>query len=157
MIASSFVIVGIMIYDKYKIRSRSLDWFIDLFSAYQGELKWSKKSIFEVLLTLRDDKHKQYVNNVISNYDNMDALSAFVLKNDYFRLFSLNSDDISILKHFFLRSGNSNLQAEVSLCEKTIEALKNAKQVAEGDLNKLGPLYFKLSLICGAWIFLILI
>lgn len=152
IVSVSVLLFGFTYFLKYKQRPEQLELFLNIISIYNSELKWSQKSLFEILSDFKSDKYSDYVTEVKTLYSTGHALSeAFIDNNSVFSGFVLNNHDISVLKYFFEECGKNNLLGEISLCEKTIETLSKRKNDALEEYKKLGPLSLKLSFACGIW------
>ena len=145
----SSVLYGLSFYKKYKLRPSSLDVYINLIEKYLLELKWKRKSIYDVI---KDFDNSEYFNEfkiLLANNTLKD--SAITLNSKYCNLY-LTGEDTLILKCFFENTGKSNLESEIVLCNKTLEQLRLQKEDAEINMKKFGPLSLKFCFIIAVWI-----
>ncbi len=145
----SSILYGLSFYRKYKARPDDIDLFINLINKYMVELKWKRKSIFDIIEQLEEFDYFKEI-KVLSK-DNSLIDSAITLNSKFKNLF-LTKEDVAILQYFFENSGKSNLENELALCEKTLEQLKNQKEDAQVTMKKFGPLSVKFCLILAVWI-----
>lgn len=157
MLTVSILLLGIKIYEKYKIRPKALNFFIELLTIYKFELKWSRKTIREIISNYQDASFKDYKSEVISLLNEQSLVNAFIENNNKFSALYLNESDELILRNFFIETGKGGLIAETALCDKTIDILTESKENAALNFKKLGPLTIKLSIICGIWLIIMLI
>lgn len=157
MMGISIFLFGLLNYEKLKRRVDSIKWFLNFLSSYKFELKWSKKSIPELLKRYDKEKSNEYIKETLLNLSTHNLLEAFIDNNTRFKDLKLNDDEINALRYFFSESGKNNLETEVSLCEKTISYFESRAKDADYELKKTGPLSVKLGVICGAWILILLV
>ncbi len=149
MLMISSILFGLSYYKKYKVRPQSLEMFINLINKYLLELKWKRKSIFDVISQFNDIEYFKYLKSL--KIDNSLTDSAITLNSEYENLF-LTKEDTYILKYFFDNTGKSSFDSEISLCNKTLEQLKFQKEDAENKMKKFGPLSLKFCIVLALWI-----
>ncbi len=158
MIAISAFVFGLMRYEKYKRRPRDIEFFIKLLSAYSAELKWSRKTLDEIISSCVFPDYEQYVDTVKALICAGDSRKdAFTVKNSEYDAMSLTDDDRAVLNCFFAESGRGGLVSEQTLCNRTLDALENAMQNARDELKRHGVLSLKLGAVCGVWIMIMLV
>ncbi len=157
IIAISVFLIGLSYYLKYKKRPQVLEMFIELLIAYQTELKWSQKSIVEVIETFDSSRCVEYISKVKCLAKNMSIEQAFVDNNSEFDILLLGDNDRLIIKHFFKECGKLSLKSEIDLCDRTINALTAQKNNASLESEKFGTLSLKLGAICGVWVAIMMI
>ena len=157
MIAISVSLIGFLRYEKYKTRPENLDFFIKLLSAYRLELKWSRKSLDDIVKNFHYKGYESYLKEIVSMLDKKTKLEAYAEENSYFEKMYLTQEDRSVLKYFFSECGKGSMFSELNLCEKTLETLEAKKQEAAAEFKKQGTLSLKLGVLCGVWLAIMLL
>ncbi len=151
----SSVLLGMSFYKKYKARPEDLNIFITLLNSYIVELKWKRKTFVDVVKQFKNDN--RYLFSFASLLPFNSVLDSAITKNNEFNNLFLEKKDIEILEHFFNNTGKGSMESEVSLCQSTIELLKNKRDEAEIKMKKMGPLALKICIIIGIWIAVIML
>lgn len=151
----SIFLLGIIYYEKYKKRYRSIALFCEILNKYSVELKLHCKTISEIICEF--DNNSKYIKESKRLIRTNTLYDTMIGSNRYFDELFLINQDIMIISNFFRNCGKGGYKTENELCINTLIALEKLKNDSLDNFKKSGPFVIKLSVICAVWVFIVLV
>lgn len=150
--------IGIGIKRIYKIRNETFSTFERLIIILKGEIKHHKTPHLEVVESFIYEK-KGIAYDILKKY--LMCLKGGV-KNIYdildnTKTIFLSTEDNKTIANFLFSLGKNNIQSEIENLERYELCFKMLKESAEDDCVKKGNMYYKLSVLLGVALMIIVL
>lgn len=147
IIVAGFGIVGYLYRQNFKNRLSILKTLLDFVENYDSKLTLFKSNMHEIIndyVIMQKNKNANNF-NLFQNINNI-----YYFNKKYFEKQIQSLDAVSIVSRYFDEMGKGEYEFEKEKNKNFKEYLKLSISKAEGDLNKKGNLGFKLFLLIGA-------
>lgn len=147
ILIGTFCYIGYSIMSYFKNRKSFFNDLVSFCKSYISEIKFSKENISKIIEKFYTS-YKMPFKNFLLHYNQ----NKLIMKSNF-----LNNHELCEIKNFFDQLGSKDINGELLHINNYLTTFEKFSQSASQDLDKKGKLYFKLILILGALLLLIIV